>query len=302
MFRKPGKILLTMLLATGISISLSSCFMIDKEDPANVKTISRTTDSVRIYQPGDFIDYNVTATDLNSFVVTQGTLRIQWEQTPNLIDPIDSVSYPVLKETTTLTFDDSVDATVIRYISQKPAGDVDEGSITLYAIDDGSSTAGNAAYWLYPNASTVPGSPIITPTIFDSPMAIGVTPSSPVGYSAMEGCDNGLCGTDIYTYSDNHSTNGDSTSITTNLGNFADPFEVNFTGGTNPKSGVTLSVLGDIRHACGDSINFLTHSGNMFIVPEIGMIQMTNTCQESGGLGNRVLYSISIRNTNIPVP
>lgn len=302
MLKKPGKTLLTILLVSGISVLLSSCFMIDKEDPADVETIARSTDIVRIYKANDFIDYNITVIDQSTFVQTQGIMRIQWALNANLIDPITptTTTYPVLKETTTITYDDSdfPDFTVVRYINQKPAGDVDEGSIILYAIDDGADL-----YWLYDPANVgVPGSPVITPVIFDSPMAIGVTPSSPVEYSVMEGCGTGLCGTEISKFTDNFTNVGDTTSITTNLGRFSNPFEISFNGSISLRGQLALSVLGDIRHLCGTSRDNLSNFGNMYVIPEIGVIHMTNTCQNFDVGGTDLNLTINLRNTNIPLP
>jgi hypothetical protein len=104
-----------------------------------VQNISRTTDVLHIYQDKEYIDYDVTAitTSNPSFPTRIGTLRVQWDSSAELIDPINpTIQYPVLKETSTLSFNDDTgsSAVVIRYISQvntTPAS-ANQGSIILH--------------------------------------------------------------------------------------------------------------------------------------------------------------------------
>ncbi len=292
MLKKLGMI----FLVASISALLSSCH-IKQED---VETIKSTTPNLRVYQPNDFIVYNVITRTNNFTTTNRGTLRVQWDATADLLDPIDnSIQYTVLKETTTLAYEaDSTetDVTIIRYISQDS-----DGNITLYAIGDG-----NSLYWLYDPENIVPPSlPVILPVIFDSPIVVG-SATTPVKFSVMEGCGNpivGLCGPEIYTFNESEFTIvGDSTSITTDLGKFSNPFQIRFGGTSNPKNSPTISIVGDIRDACGTSLDNTEHSGIMFVMPEIGIIQMTNLCQNFTGQQNLVNYTITINNTNIPLP
>ncbi|MCF6337979.1 MAG: hypothetical protein L3J84_08515 [Gammaproteobacteria bacterium] len=286
-----------IFLVTSISVLLSSCHIKQKD----VETIKRTTDNLRIYQPGNFIVYDVI-TRTNSFTTTsRGTLRVQWDATADLLDPIDTgTQYTVLKETTTLIYEPdstATDVTIIRYISQDS-----DGNITLYAIGDGDDL-----YWLYkPEDTTPPFSSPVTPlVIFDSPIAVG-SATTPVKFSAMEGCGVptvGLCGSEIYTFDENEFTIvGDSTSITTGLGEFSNPFQIRFNGINIPKNSPAISIVGDIRDACGTSLDSTEHNGIMFVMPEIGIVQMTNQCQNLTGQQGLVNYTITINNTNIPLP
>jgi len=295
------------IVAVSLSILLSSCHI----DQKPAETIARTTDTLRIYQPGDFIEYNVTAVFSadGAFITTQGSMRVQWESTAPLIDPIDQSSHPVLKETTTFTYDDEIspDATVIRYITQVDTTppSPNQGSILLHAISDG-----NDLYWLYDNdAGASPdnsNTPVISPIVFDSPITVGVAPlSSPINFSVMEGCDPGLslCGTRVFDFNDSYTVEGDTKEIPTNLGTFINPFELSFTGGTIPKTDLALSVLGDFRNTCGDSTSeTISHNGNIFVVPEIGIVQITNLCRIISGSSGDVNYTITVNNTNIPLP
>jgi hypothetical protein len=285
------------VLVVGISLLLSSCHI--KQKP--VETISRTTNNLRIYQAGDFIEYSVSAT------AGQGSLRVGWEAANDLIDPIDnSIISPVLKETTTLTYDGNTfpDATVIRYISQVQTGP-DAGSIILHAVSDGSGLPSNPTlFWPY-NPANVSDltSPVIAPVVFASPMSVGTPPAnSPLEFSIMEGCGTGTCSAEIYRFRDSLNVIGDSTEIPTSLGKFVDPFKISFVGTNTPANSPAVVLLGDIRHACGDSGDNLTHTGDMLVFPEIGIIQMTNLCQVIVGTGSNVEYSITISATNIPLP
>ncbi len=304
MLKKMGMI----LLALTITPLLSSCLVEEKD----VETIARTTPNLRLYQAGDFIEYNVNII-IGSGAINQGTLHVKWEQTPDLIDPIDNnITHPelaettLLKETTTLYESDGIEivAAVIRYISQDS-----DGNITLYAIDDGTGL-----YWLYEPANTGDlSSDVFLPVIFNSPVVITTvdnsTLNSPLKFAVMEGCGEtaGLCGIDIYEFSDGFHVVGDTTSVTTNMGIFSNPFEITFTGGTIPSNSPAIAILGDIRDVCGTSSDQVSHSGNMFVVPEIGMVQMTNLCQNfstGGGIGQieEVRYIINLSDTNIPLP
>lgn len=286
------------MLAASISVLLSGC-LVEKKKPEDIVKISRSTETLRIYQPGDFIDYYVTAVTSSGTsepVFQFGTMRIEWATTGQLTNPIDNLSIsPDLKETTTLTYDGSSqpDAIAVRYISQVntvPVAAPDQGSIILHAIDDQL----DADYWPYINGTIPPSSPVITPVVFESPLVIGN--SSPQSFSIME-CSSNLCDNEIYQFNDDVvDTVGDSTEIGTNLGIFTNPFEISYSGGTIPVDTPALTFLGDIRDACGTSADRITHSGNMFVMPEIGIIKMTNQCQISGG--DTVIYTITIRNTS----
>lgn len=290
-----------VLLAVSASALLSGC-LVDKKKPEDVVKIARTTDTLRIYQAGDFIDYNVTAfINTQTSTTTQyGVLRVAWTNTGFLPDPHSGQDIiPDLKEITTLTYDGSTqpDATVTRYISQVTTAPVDPnepgiGSIILHAIDD---PVDDKDYWPYPDGTTSQTTPVISPIIFGSPLSIGK--SFPASFSIME-CATGLCAQEIYNFTDTtFEVVGDTQEARTDLGDFSDPFELSFSGGTVPNTGApTVSIIGDIRDACGTSNDYISHSGNMFVLPEIGMIKMDNTCSNSSG--ESVIYTITLSGTS----
>lgn len=290
-----------VLLAASASLLLSSCLV---EKDKIVEKIARKTDTLRIYQNGDFIDYNLTAIiGSNGIPSTQyGTVRIKWESIAELQDPITLANivstYPVLKETTTLTYNDdgnsTPDATVVRYISQINADppDLAQGSMLLHAIDDGTDQ-----YWPYPSNTTTPtNAPVIRPVILESPLVIGV--NSPYDYSILQCSNPSLCETKIYQFTEQTlNVVGASREVSTNLGIFSNPFEITFVGNTLPAPGSTIEFLGDIRDACGTSSDQISHNGTMFVIPEIGVIRMDHTCTNNTS-GNSVTYILTVRDTS----
>lgn len=288
-----------MLLAVSISALLSSC-LVDKQKV--VEKIARTTDTLRIYQDNDWIDYNVIEIDLASGTNRYGTMRTIWKSSADIHDPIDgSPISPDLKETTTITYDDNYtgdpNAIATRYISQVKtapmvSGDPGIGSIILHAIDDEL----DADYWPYPDGVTPSTSPVISPVIFKSPLFIGS--SFPASFSIME-CSLGQCAQPIYNFTDtNFDVLGDTDEVTTNLGIFSNPFRLHFYGNTvRTADAPAVSLLGDIRDACGTSDDNINHTGDMFVVPEIGMIKMISECKNNTS-GAYVRYIISATDTS----
>ena len=292
-----------VLLAVSASALLSGC-LVEQKDPEDVVKISRSTDTLRIYKAGDYIDYDVTAVinTQTSTTIQYGTLHIKWDNAGELTNPTPPTdAYPVLKETSTLTYDGNTepDAEVIRYISQVTTAPVDFndpgiGSIILHAIDE---PVDDTDYWPYLDGDAVPTSPVIRPVIFESPLYVG-RPPFPASYSIME-CNTGQCAQEIYNFTDtNFAVVGETQEVTTDLGIFSDPFELSFSGGIIPDtSAPAISFIGDIRDVCGTSTEIINHTGNMFVVPEIGMIKMDNTC--SNASGENVIYTITLSDTSV---
>jgi len=137
-------------------------------------------------------------------------------------------------------------------------------------------------------------------------------PVAPVEFFVMAGCGDpsppAPCSDELYRFSDNLSVVDDSTEVTTNLGIFKDPFELNYGGGiVTSSSALAVDVIGDIRDICGSSSDTINHGdtagiGKLYIMPEIGIIQMQNTCTVTGINTKTVYYSVTLDNTNIPTP
>ncbi|NOX76221.1 MAG: hypothetical protein GXP17_06330 [Gammaproteobacteria bacterium] len=290
---------LITLMAIATGILLSGC-LVSKKDPV---FIERSTDNMRIYQDGDFILYDVSKILVTGPTTqnTTGTLRIDWKATaplPDLNKPGDVIT--VLKELTTLNFpndDAGSDIATVRYISQDD--DINSpsyGSIRLHAFE---APGQGKYYWLNLDGSTN-GDPVVKPfTVFPSPLSVGQQDLG-VEFYVMEGCNPENCSSEIGKFTDNPTIDGDTTQIRTNLATYVNPFEISFNGEALPTGGSTvLPVLFDIRGACGaNQQGKTTFSGRMFVMPEIGVLQMTTTCIY--GTGNVAEYFITYNNSNIP--
>ena len=305
MLKKSGLRLSALLLIIGISVFLSGC-LVKKKDPSEIETIARTTDYWRVYQAGDWIEYDLQEVDTNTVTTTLGVLRVDWGPVVFLTDPTDSnIIYQALKETTSITYDGNngsdPDVAIIRYISQinETPADSNQGRIFLHAIDDGTDK-----YWPYASGTVFPTSnPASAPVLFDSPMAIGVPPENDDKAFSIAQCDIGQCNPEIYRYHDiSIEIVGDTTSVeNTPLGNFSNPFQINFGGSSIPQNAEALTFVGDIRDVCGDISDTILHGNNVnvgrfFVFPEIGIIKMENSCQVGADI---ILYTATIRGTNI---
>lgn len=281
-----------------VSITILSGCLVKKKD---LVQIARTTDNLRVYQPGDYIEYDVTATTvpLSTPPTTQtGTLRVQWFASADLIRPNEpSSSISVLKEVTTLSLDGGTsDPGTIRYISQDDA--LNPGQITLHAMEQ----EGLPRYWL-----SQTGDIDLTKTessiFFYSPIVPGIKPQT--DFFVMDDCEGkASCAFEVGRYIDDQNVVGDSVAVTTNLGVFLNPFQINFSGSATPSAAVsTFPVALDIRNVCDTNITQHGDAGNgtMYILPEIGMIRMENTCK-SVISNDFVIYTITIGSTNIPLP
>jgi len=295
------KLALIALAALVVSLPLSGC-LVKKKSPV---TISRSTDNMRIYQPEDYIVYDVqeqrSAAD-GTPLYANGTLRIDWIRTDDLPDP-NAVGQliPVLKEVTTLTFNGDSDTEIgtVRYISQDDdPNSPTYGEIRLHAIE----APGQAQkYWLNSDGNL---DTLTAPfTVFPSPLAMS-GPQSLTPFYLMQGCETNpaTCEAVVGSFlDDNFEVVDDTSQITTVMGIFTNLFRVNYSGISQPISLPALPVLLDIRDACGGSQPATTyHNGTMFVMPEIGVIHMLNMCQDDGM--NPVIYNISLRDTNIPRP
>jgi hypothetical protein len=271
-----------------ISITALSGCLVEKKDP---KKILSATANLRIYKANDFISYSVDEIRFSGLTSTTrtGTLTIRWNDHASLLRPgPTSPLIPVLEQVITLTFDGGApeDGTV-RYISQDAAGE-----ITLHAIEDPTPTSGlSPYYWL--STSSVINALNLTESfsIFTSPMGVGINPA-PISFNVMGDCNiSSVCATRYGSYSDDMNIVGDTIPVTTTLGVFSNPFQISFNGTTIPEGGFPIL---DVRNICGAATT--THAGTMYVMPEIGVIQMTNTCNDVAG--DRIVYDIKIRSAS----
>jgi hypothetical protein len=299
----------TLVLAAG-ALLLSGC-LVDKDDFSEVRQnkIQRTTDRLHIYQAGDFIEYNVQATRIigsNPSEDLTGTLRVQWETTDTLRRPTTNDAIVALKETTTLIYHNSGDASddgnAVRYITQDA-----NGQITAHAID----ANGADHYWLRTLNESDPNK-TESFVVFHSPIVVSETEHK-INFEVreVENCSLPPCNQAIGQFSETYTVVNDSREIPTNIGTFTNPFEIRFSGNTQPLNGNVPPII-DFRLLCSTRINNINLTafgfagiGKMWILPEIGMIQLENACNEPGSdptTGNRTDYILTLSNTNIPLP
>lgn len=296
-----------ILIVVVVITSLPGC-LVKKKD---LDKIARTTDNLRIYQDGDYIIYDVIAVRLPNNSPTPetlyGTLRIDWNAHQNLIQPVTNNSIPVIQEIMTLNLNGASETGTVRYISQDT-----NGKVTLHAIE---ATGIEEHYWL----NTQGNNNLTTTeffTIFNSPITFGdqdfdsynpktdiTTTNSSVSFYILEGCEGqASCNSSIGQFSDDHDVVGDSTEITTNLGVFVNPFRIDFYGSATPTP-APFPVVFDIRDVCGTgpTQHGFASNGIMYIMPEVGMIYMSNTCYDAG-TGDVMQYTYTLSNTNISLP
>lgn len=302
MLRLAGAILLALIVTTG----LSGC-LVKKKD---LEKIARTTDNLRVYQPGDYLIYNVSATRVPNLggapEILSGTLRIDWIPHANLTVPFTggTVTIPVLQEVSTLNLNGGAsNEGTTRYISQDG-----NGQVTLHAIE---AIGTEDHFWLN-TSGDADLSNLEYFTIFNSPITFGdqdfdsydpatdiTTPNSTVNFYVLEDCEgNASCNSAVGQFIDDHDVVGDSNEITTNFGVFINPFRIQFSGSATPTP--TFPVVFDVRDVCGTQ--FTTHSGTMYVMPEIGMVEMSSTCADSNINGSTVYYTITLRQVSFDLP
>ena len=109
------------------------------------------------------------------------------------------------------------------------------------------------------------------------------------------------CSDQIYQFNDSFTVGWNTKEIATNEGTFKNPFELSFNGSVaDSSSGLAISILGDIRDACGSGTagEVIHHEpGTIYVMPEIGIIQMEYMCIASSG--KTVTYTLTLDDTNI---
>ncbi len=307
---KHPRMIAAIALVTLTAVALTGC-LVEKKDPEPPNY--RTTDNLRIYKQGDWIQYNVIATTTLSGTsigsnAQAGTLKVSWGNYSTLTSPDgnagnDGEPYDVIEKRYLFCLDGAscnpTETVVIQYVHQddptiNPAS---AGTERLVAMG-GHPTTGQY-YWLNSNGGSngfaPPSDPVIggqeTVITLKSPLFIN---DYTVKYNLMDNCYTGTPGC-LYNVGESTTSIeivGDSTPINTNIGNYANPFQVKFTGSVFPDIDVggQLPLTFDIFDLCSDGNS--THYGHMYIVPEIGVIQIRNTCQDL--VGNGIRYDITI--------
>lgn len=294
MLKRREKILLALLLATGIGISLSGC-LVKKKSPDEVTTFFTSTATVlRIYQPFDTIYYRIRVDD-SSGISQFGTLQLKWEDAGTLPDPFTPATlYPVLKETSTLTIDGNEDA-LVRYVEQdNTVGSPTEGSMYLRAF----ATATLGEYHWLSDKSIAPPGVLQKYEIFHSPLSM--TGQIDLGNFYILG---DCTGTDCPTrFAFSQTRNFEVTAINQTvdipgIGIFKNVYTVKYNATINRDA---TAPLFDILDVCGAAGAITSHETTLSIVPEVGIIKMVNICtdQQPGSLSPTTIYTATLDDTS----
>ncbi len=303
---KPPRTITAIALMTLAAVALTGCLVKQKEPEP---PYYRKSDNLRVYKQGDWIRYNVFATtiagngngDFNS-----GILEVRWEGYSPLNSPDGNASnggepYDAIEKRYLFCLEGAYctpTETAIQYVHQDdPETDPNVTSATAGTerlVAMGNHPTPDQYYWVSPGGSSILSSsgilggqePVIT---LKSPLVI--PDDYTVKYYLMDDCYTGPgCQSDVGIFTNSIKVVGDGTQINTNIGNYADPIEINFEGGVAPSID-PLPVTFDIFDLCSNG-STSTHSGRLYIVPEIGAIQMKITCRDA--VGNAILYDITV--------
>lgn len=302
---KHPRMIAAIALITLAAVALTGCLVTKK---APEPPYYRKSDNLRVYKQGDWIRYNVFAV-LPSGDFANGVLEVQWGNYSPLTSPDSNLSndgapYDVIEKRYLFCLDGTgctPTETVIQYIHQDdPKTDANitlatAGTERLVAM--GNHPTAGQYYWLNTTGgrSFAPANPANNlqggqepARILASPLVIGNT--FQVEYFLMSECYPGPnCTEDIGTPATTFNIVGDSTQIDTNVNSYADPIQVNFNGTLTSYIG-SLPLTFDIFDLC--SSGYSEYNGDMYIVPEIGIVQMENTCMDE--TGNITAYDITL--------
>ncbi|VAX03710.1 hypothetical protein MNBD_GAMMA20-2142 [hydrothermal vent metagenome] len=318
---KHPRMIAAIALVTLAAVALTGC-LVEKKDPEPPNY--RTTDNLRIYKQGDWIRYNVFATTTiagpSRGDFSNGTLEVRWGNYSPLPSPDNNASnngdiYDVIEKRYLFCLNDTggtpctPEVVAIQYVHQDDLTTDTAGTERLVAMG-GHPTPGQY-YWLNTTAGSTaapanPDNNIVggqeTVITLNSPLFIN--DDYTVKYHLMDGCILGTakCQSDVGQFTHTITVVGDSTQINTNIGNYANPFRVSFTRGKavpDTSVGSQLPLTFDIFDLCSDGNS--THFGHMYIVPEVGIIQMSNTCTDSDTSGI-TRYDITIDDISSSIP
>ncbi len=308
---KHPRIIAAIALVTLTSVALTGCLVEQKEPEP---PYYRKSDNLRIYKQGDWIRYNVIATTLSGTSAGNaqaGTLEVRWGNYSPLTSPDgnagnDGNPYDVIEKRYLFCLGDAScnpsETVVIQYVHQDNASSNPASAGTERLVAMGGHPTTGQYYWLNnkggSNGFAPPSNPVLggQETVITLKSPLFINDAYTVKYNLMDNCYTGTpgCLDNVGESTTSIEIIGDSKRINTNIGNYANPFWVKFTAGKvfpDVDVGGQLPLTFDIFDLCSDGIS--THSGDMYIVPEIGVIQMQNTCTDSS-TASSTRYDITI--------
>jgi len=298
-------LLVLMLLLSGIA--LISCSLIDDEktDPNRITFPSFQ----KIYTQGNKNTYSVRVTLSGSGQSSLfGSLTMDWDNA-SLAHPLQSSASQILvvKFKTVETIGSSV-VTATQYITQSILGATDQGSILVHAFDTNIPLS-STKNWVEIGGSLISLGNIQSLYSPYQPAGADMLPNDianagekgrvrAYNFDIMGGCvlDNACFNLGTVTSSTFTVVDRPLRITSTALGDF-ETYEVSYAMTLSPNGTGFDSVI-DFRLGCA-SIDFekiVTVSGNMFVNPDIGLILMTNTCNNAGNGSTTSIYELT--NTN----
>ncbi len=281
-----------------LGLTLSACLV----NHDNATTWQRTTDNLRIYQPGDYLNYELSGYDVSGASASPitGSMQIKYATHAPLQKPapLNGESVNAMQESTVLSISlggsPIINHTVARYIVQDNLGNV-----TLHAFDNPNQNT-NTYFWVTgdsPNTSTSEPTPVvITPSPY-------VVQNSSYRFNISD-CNTTQTCTPEFEYMMETQKILRTEDKVANVGKFS-AFRVEFDNSTVTKTGSPSDpfINVDFREFCNSLSSTSTvttsFSGNMWVFPEVGVIKYEMSCTS----GSRTIQlNASLSGTNIPLP
>lgn len=300
--------LVAAALLLALTAGLGGC-LVKKEKPAQqTPPYYRTSETLRTYQAGDYLEYNVQLPNATAY--TQGRMRISWDGPFSITGPLGQ-PFSAMKKTYQLCWYDQNGApcylpgdastTLVHYVLQDGTTKIPNtaGTERFVAMD----AAGKDTYYWVNTQGSLQEDPTDGGTA--EPAEILRSPLQSTAYTTafyIMNCAAG--GTDKCTSSVARETRhltvaDDNTLITTNVERFANPFRITYSDGNvfllGTETELPMGPL-DLFSIC--STQRSTHTGTMYVVPEIGMIYQDNICEDGLDVTQTSRYVFSITNVS----
>ncbi|WP_455206684.1 hypothetical protein [Kaarinaea lacus] len=277
-------IVFSLLTISSLAVMLSGCLVENKDPPP---LVDRSTENLRLIQPGDRIVYSLAGTVTVSFVprTVSGTLTVTWSN-----DQIeDPHNYPnviqVLREESVVQYDQGGGTTTVRFVTQDP-----DGSLYVHAYYDQSRIVymGDVA------------SPTYQPIqVVSSPMEMA---NSGFSYRIQQ-CVNTqtTCVEPSIKIINELNEYRNEVDLTTRAGRRYNTLFYTYTGSYLQNNG-TLPAPLDFRTIC--DANAISFEGEYYYFPEVGLVEFFSSCTGTNATLNPVGHSIraTLLNTNFPLP
>lgn len=276
-FRILKNLIVSVIAISSLSL-LSGCLVEDKDPPP---LIGRSTENLRMIQPGDRIVYYIEGTRTTSFTVPTsftGRMTVEW-----FSDVIENPNIPgnqsidVLREVTTIEYDGTGGGvTTVRYITQDPG----TGSVYLHGYY-------NKPGMLYVGETAPPVVYSYAPIeIVPSPLSMANFGSS---YRVLQCSDaTNLC-TNIRALAEIVEYQSELDLVIRN-GRRYNTLYYTYTG--RPPEGVLPPLPSptplDFRMSCDE--NAIEFDGEYYYFPEVGLVAFLSSCTGFDSTGTRIDY------------